>query len=170
MTIYYGPAGWHIGVGQPNGTVKVEPELYASLLGKPVEPDENGQPRVPLAHRREAVWLSIRAERDRRTATGAKAGDHWFHTDADNRIRQLGLYTVAITGGTVPSVHWKTMAGVLLPLTNQLALDVFAAVAALDAQLFTYAEVLHAQSDASTNPESIDIMAGWPQNYEESIA
>jgi ribosome modulation factor len=116
------------------------------------------------------IWERIKAERDRRTHEGgyqaAVAGvSKWFHSDPFSRTQQLGLLQA---GASVPAVQWKTMDGSFVTMSQAWAQAIFAAAVASDTALFAYAEQLRAQVEASADPESINILAGWPQVYGEA--
>lgn len=115
-----------------------------------------------LAAARAAIWERIKIERDRRIQQqGYVAGDKRFHGDTFSRTQQMGL--VMLGAGIPPGLQWKTMDGSFVTMTQTLAQQVFAAAAASDIALFTHAETLRAQVNASSDPESVDITAGWPE-------
>ncbi|MBT2321281.1 DUF4376 domain-containing protein [Variovorax paradoxus] len=170
--IHYDPstnAFFFEGDAVPLGAVEVSSERYGSIMGRTFEAGPDGLPAVPLTERRLQVWEAIKRERDRRKDTGVMASGYWFHTDAPSRIQQLGLFVLAVSGQAVPNTSWKTMSGHFEPLTSALAISVFSAVVGLEMTLFARAETLRAEVEASSDPESIDILAGWPQSYEESL-
>lgn len=116
-----------------------------------------------LAEIRAAVWEQIKAIRDTKTLKGGyPASGKWFHSDTFSRTQQIGLF---ISGANVPAIQWKTMDGTFISMTQALAAEIFSAAAAQDTAMFTYAENLKTQVDASDNPTSIDITAGWPATY-----
>lgn len=126
-------------------------------------------------------WSDIRAERDRRKAGGFKVKvggiDKWFHSDADSRIQHLGLKDKArdllAAGGAMTdkitilgqAVKWKTMDGSFVEVTAQVALDIVAAAADLDAQLFAAAETHRATVEAALDPDSYNPATGWPATF-----
>lgn len=126
----------------------------------PVDPE----PEPPtLANRRAAVWEQIKAKREALKSGGVKVGAHWFHSDADSRIQQLGL---VIMGANMPAgLKWKTMDNGLVDMTPTLAQQIFATTANWDATVFGVAEVHRAAVMASDNPEAYDWSAGWPAGY-----
>lgn len=111
-----------------------------------------------------AKWEAIKAERDRRKAGGVKVGEHWFHSDDPSRIQQLGL---VMFGTAVPPVPWKTMSGAFVPMTQELANQIFQAVAAADQAAFAVAEQHRAAMLVSADPAAYDFSAGWPAIYGE---
>ena len=115
-----------------------------------------------LTVERAAIWERIKAHRDQLKGGGVKVGAKWFHSDPDSRIQQLGL---VMMGASVPPVQWKTMDGTFVQMSQTLAGQIFAATAASDMALFTHAETLRAQVDASADPGSVDIGAGWPDTF-----
>ena len=107
----------------------------------------------------DAKWRGIKAERDRRKASGVRAGANWFHSDADSRIQQLALL---VMGANVPPVPWKTLDGSFVTMTPTLALQIFQATAASDMALFAASETHLAALKASASPDGYDFSAGWP--------
>lgn len=116
-----------------------------------------------LNERRRAVWEQIKEFRDSRMYAGVQVGEHWFHTDNKSRIQQLGLRGM---GNAMPALQWKVMNNGHVPMTPQLAEQIFWAVAQLDATVHQVAEVHKAAVYASTNPESVDWSGGWPASFE----
>lgn len=112
------------------------------------------------------VWEAIKAERDRRKGLGVKVGEHWFHSDTDSRIQQIGL-TKFIPPGTV----WKTLTytpqPAFVPMTPELADAIVEATAISDVAIFTAAEVHRKAMEASADPGSYDFTAGWPASIED---
>ncbi len=141
----------------------IEPwRIYPS---SPVRTFAGALPPVPsIAEIRATKWLEIKAERDRRKAAGVKVGEQWFHSDADSRIQQLGL---VMFGVAVPPVLWKTMDGTKVPMTQELANQIFQAVAAYDQAIFVKAEEHRAAMESSTDPANYDYSTGWPAIYGE---
>lgn len=125
------------------------------------------------------MWVSIKSERDRRTAAGFKVGEKWFHSDTDSRIKHLGLKDkardVIASGGQMSdklvilgqTVKWKTMDGTFVDLSAQLAFDIVTAAGDLDARLFATAETHRAAMAASADPAAYDFSAGWPAAFAE---
>lgn len=116
------------------------------------------------AHAKAKRWEDIKAIRDRKTQQGGyKAGGDWFHSDTFSRTQQIGL---TIMGAAMPAgIMWKTMAGSFVEMTPTLAQQIFAAAGVQDALLFAHAEQLKAQVEASDDPASVDIGAGWPETF-----
>jgi hypothetical protein len=108
-------------------------------------------------------WQAIKAERDRRKVLGVKVGAHWFHSDAESRIQQLGL---VIMGASVPAVQWKTLTlsgpPVFVTMTQAIAGGIFQGTAESDAAIFAAAETHRVAMESSDTPESYDITSGWP--------
>ena len=117
---------------------------------------------VNQATARASKWEAIKATRDARKSGGALVGTKWFHTDADSRIQQLGL---VLMGASVPAVPWKTLDGTFTTMSQTLAGQIFAAVAALDMALFANAEAHRTAMEASVNPDQYDFSAGWPDHF-----
>ena len=114
------------------------------------------------AKARASKWEAIKATRDARKSGGALVGTKWFHTDSDSRIQQLGL---VLMGASVPAVQWKTLDGTFTTMSQTLAGQIFAAVAALDMALFANAEAHRTAMEASANPDQYDFSAGWPDHF-----
>ena len=125
-------------------------------------------PAAPLLTRQTAAWERIKDERDRRKVLGVKVGAHWFHSDTDSRVQQLGL---VIMGASVPAVQWKTLtlAGqpVFVTMTQTIAGGIFQGTAESDAAIFAAAEAHRAAMEASDMPERYDIASGWPASIED---
>jgi hypothetical protein len=134
-----------------------------------VLPERPTQPTIPLATRQAAAWERIKAERDRRKVLGVKVGAHWYHSDADSRIQQLGL---VIMGSNVPAVQWKTLTlsgqPVFVTMTQALAGGIFQGTAAADAAIFAAAEAHRVAMEASDTPESYSFAGGWPASIESA--
>jgi len=123
-------------------------------------------------------WEAIKAQRDRRKASGVAVSDQWFHSDADSRIQWLGIKDTARDllaagkAGTEPvpvlgqPLQWKTLGGEFVAVTVQMALDVVTATKELDARLFAIAEQKRLEVEASADPASYDTAAGWPATFE----
>ena len=137
-----------------NGVWAVLPEHQAQISADIAE---------NLAVKQAAAWERIKAERDRRKVLGVKVGAHWFHSDADSRIQQLGL---VIMGASVPAVQWKTLTlsgkPVFVTMTQALAGGIFQGTAAADAAIFAAAEAHLVAMKASATPDAYDITSGWP--------
>lgn len=119
-----------------------------------------------LAKKKSQKWEAIKTKRNTLTQTGGyKALGNWFHSDTFSRSQQLGL---VLMGASIPAgLQWKTMQGTFVEMTPTLAQAVFQAAALQDNLLFTYAEQLNQQVQASTNPDLVDIEQGWPETYQE---
>ena len=110
-------------------------------------------------------WEAIKIERDRREAGGVLVGTHWFHTDESSRIKQLGL---VMAGASIPAgLMWKTMDGSFVPMTQQLAGQIFGASLSQTSAIFTKAEQHKAVMEASENPDAYDFSGGWPKVFGE---
>jgi hypothetical protein len=129
----------------------------------------------PIQPAQAAKWAGIKNERDQRSVAGVLVGAYRFHSDPGSRIQQLGLKDQArdmlAAGGAYAdqlvkngqAVQWKTMGGVFVPMTVQLAFDVVAAVGDADAKIFTAAETHRAAMLQSATPWDYDFSAGWPE-------
>lgn len=111
------------------------------------------------------VWEGIKAIRDHKTQLGGfPAAGKWFHSDTFSRSQHLGM---VLAGASLPAIPWKTMDGTFITTTPALAQQIFAAAFAQDGAMFAHAENLRAQ--ALIDPNAVDITAGWPQVYEDTV-
>jgi hypothetical protein len=133
------------------------------------EPLEPGEPLVvmvqPVARPsvealRGQVWEQIKAKREALKSGGIKVGEHWFHSDADSRIQQLGL--VIMGANMPPGLQWKTIDNGLVPMSPALAGQIFTATAQHDALVFGVAEMHRAALWSAADPLGYDWSAGWP--------
>ena len=122
-------------------------------------------PVLSVEEARAQVWEQIKARREALKSGGIKVGDHWFHSDADSRIQQLGL--VIMGANMPPGLKWKTIDNGLVDMTPALAGQIFAGTAQHDAQVFGVAEMHRAALWAAADPLSYDWSAGWPQESPE---
>lgn len=126
-------------------------------------------PSAPQLAPAAQVWESIKAERDRRKSMGVKVGLHWFHSDTDSRIQQLGL--VLLGAGMPTGIQWKTLTftgvPVFVAMTPALAQGIVLTTAASDTAIFAAAEAHRIAMEASPNPGAYDFTAGWPASIEE---
>jgi hypothetical protein len=124
-----------------------------------VEPDSADL----LPYSRATVWAKIKAERDRRKASGVRVGAFWFHSDDGSRIQQIAL--VLMGAGIPAGLRWKTMSGEFVAMTQALANQIFAASAASDQAIFAKAE--EHKTAMQSNPDAYNFMAGWPPVFGE---
>lgn len=116
-----------------------------------------------LASQRAEAWERIKAHRDAVKGGGVQVAGHWFHSDSDSRIQQLGL---VMMGQAMPAgLGWKTMGGGFVLMTPALALQIFQTTAARDAAVFGAAEAHRAAMMASPEPASYNFSAGWPASF-----
>lgn len=117
-----------------------------------------------LAKLRADRWEAIKAERERRAQQGGyQVAGKWLHSDTFSRSQQLGLVYL---GSNIPEgLMWKTMDGTYVEMTQAMALSVFQAALVADRANFQHAEFLKAQVDASSDPNAVDILAGWPEVF-----
>lgn len=130
-----------------------------------------------IQNRRLAVWEKIKAHRTFVEGDGVYVQGHWYHTDADSRIKFMRLdrkADIALAAGGQAStllqvvgnnIYWKTLPNVMVGVTCSIAQGVVQATEILDATGYARAEVLRNQVMASNSPESINIMSGWPVTY-----
>ncbi|HIC7208054.1 DUF4376 domain-containing protein [Burkholderia stabilis] len=152
-------------VGQSQGR-----RIVADMVGRPMLAD---QPAATTGD----VWARIKAKRDAIKAGGVMVGSKWYHTDEASRIQYLALLKMAeqaAAGGASGAsalqhggaeIRWKTMDGTFVPMTMQLAQDVFTAVAGLDFAAFGVAETHRAAMEAAANPAVYDFSGGWPETF-----
>ena len=164
-----GQSGYHANVRLMNeadiNIGAIEPWRIYPL--SPVRTFAGALPPVPsIAEIHTAKWQKIKAERARRQAGGVKVGsDKWFHSDTDSRIQQIGL---VMMGMNIPvGLEWKTMDGTKVPMTPELAKQIFDAVVTHDRELFVVAEEHRAAMEASADPANYDYSANWPPIYGE---
>lgn len=129
----------------------------------------NGTEVVGYAYAPPATSAQGRAllnmERDfRRRAGGYLVGDHWFHSDLESKVEQIGLL---LLGANLPPIDWKTMTGHKVPLTPALAQQIFMAAVSKTVALFDAAEAKAAQL-TDTNAATFDYFGGWPVCYWEA--
>ena len=110
-------------------------------------------------------WEAIKSERDRRKAGGVNVGAKWFHSDDASRIQQMGL--VMMSASIPADLQWKTMDGSFVAMTQTVAGNVFAAVAASDQAIFAVAEGHRVAMEASPDPAAYDHSTGWPAIFGE---
>lgn len=110
-----------------------------------------------------ARWDAIKTERDQRKAGGVLVNGKWFHSDDASRIQHIGL---VMMGDSIPvGLQWKAMDGSFVPMTRELANQIFLAVVTLDQGAFLRAEQHRLAMEASADPGAYDFSAGWPATY-----
>ena len=137
----------------------------------------------------EEMWERIKTYRDTHKYRGilinVSGEPHWIHSDQPSRIQHLGLLGAAILhifrtffGITdlvafPANLLWKTMSvnstgnPIFITLTWIIALQIFAADAALEAACFAKAEYHRAMMLMSNDPLAYDITTGWPAVFPE---
>ncbi len=147
-------------------TIPIEPENadYQAYLAYVAG---GGEVESAVPDRKTQIWEMIKAERDRRKFGGVKVGNYWFHTDADSRTQQLSL--VMLGSNIPPNTLWKSMGSQMVTMTPTLAQQIFAAVIQAEMTLFGKAEQLRALVNTVSDPDSVDIYAGWPPTYKEAM-
>jgi hypothetical protein len=118
------------------------------------------------------MWENIKAERDRRKYSGVKVGNNWFHSDPDSRTQQLAL--VMLGDGIPPNIQWKTLTPgngleniVTVPMTKDLAKNIFSAVMVSDTTLHYVADSHRAAVMISDDPNNYNYLVGWPKSFGE---
>ncbi|MFN9507201.1 MAG: DUF4376 domain-containing protein [Rubrivivax sp.] len=99
----------------------------------------------------------------RKLTRGYKVGQHWFHSDHGSRGQQLGLVLAALQNAIPGYLSWKTMSGESVPMTSQLALQIFQAAMVSDATYHAIGEAARAQLQAGTLTDIRTIQ--WPPGY-----
>lgn len=135
----------------------------------------------------EDTWEKIKEYRDTHKYRGIQimvSGEpHWIHSDQPSRIQHLGLLGAAILhifrtffgitdlAAFPASLLWKTMSTnsmgnpIFITLTWIIALQIFAADAALEAGCFAKAEYHRAMMLMSNDPLNYDFTTGWPEVF-----
>lgn len=118
------------------------------------------------------MWENIKAERDRRKYSGVKVGDHWFHSDPDSRTQQIAL--VMLGDSIPPNIQWKTLTPgngleniVTIPMTKELAKNIFSAVLVSDTTLHYIADIHRNNVMNSEDPNNYNYLTGWPKCFGE---
>lgn len=142
----------------PDGSIE---SCLVSAIGDWLADGNTPEPATPTPAAQ--IWEAIKAERDRRKASGVKVGAKWYHSDDSSRIQQLGLLMMGASISA--SLKWKTMDGSFVSMTQTLAGQVFGAVAASDQAIFAQAEAHRLAMEASSSPASYDYSTGWPAEY-----
>ncbi len=125
--------------------------------------DEDAAVAAHLATLRASKVTAIKAERDRRKFNGVLVSTKWIHTDTYSRTQWIGM---VMMGASVPAIPWTTMDNTSITTSQALAGAVFQATATLDSTLFAFAKSLIDTVNASSDPTSVDITAGWPATFE----
>lgn len=117
---------------------------------------------APPSSLEEAVAL-VHQERDmRKRASGYSVGEYWFHSDIESKIEQIGL--LLLGDDIPPGLMWKTMGGVEVAMTPQLARSLFLAGVSSTASKFAAAKQHVAHIEAN-GWEGHDFFTGWPPAY-----
>ena len=187
MMYYHTPYGWYTSAAIPGRTTDIAPP-DATTTTTPGAPRANWdgrawvmQPYVAEPDNTAAVaaaakaavltvkWTAIKTERDRRQKIGVKVGADWFHSDADSRTQQLGM---VVAGANLPAgMQWKTLTrtgSVFVTMTPSLAGSIFQAVMVSDSAIFNAAEQHRKALEASTTPETYNVLTGWPVSFEDA--
>ena len=119
---------------------------------------------------KDAQWERIKAERDKRKNSGVFVGSHWFHSDADSRIQQLGL--VMAGSQLPPGLQWKTLDTDVngnpnfVTMTPTLALQIYQTTMLSDTAIFAAAETHRIAMESATDPENYDFSTNWPAMFQ----
>lgn len=160
------PDGVPVGIGwgynpKTGAFIEPGPELDAAQ-----QQATSGVESVRLGLLRAHLWERIKAIRDRRAQQGGfPAGGYWFHSDTFSRTQQLGLLMAG--QNITQDLMWKTMSGDFVLMTPTLALQIFAAATTQDSATFAHAEALRVAVNSASDPNSVDITAGWPLIFGE---
>ena len=107
-------------------------------------------------------WEEIKAHRDKLKEAGVKVGTNWFHSDTFSRTQQIGL---VMMGASVPAIQWKTMDNTFVTMSQTVAMQIFQATAASDANLFAIAEGKKSEMMSLEDPTNYDVLTGWPPTH-----
>ena len=99
----------------------------------------------------------------RKFTRGYRVGEHWFHSDHGSRGQQLGLVIAASQNAIPPGLTWKTMSGQSVPMTAQLAMQIFQAAMVSDSTYHAVGEAARAQLNAGTLTDVHSIQ--WPAGF-----
>ena len=118
-----------------------------------------------IAEKRARIWEDIKQYRDNLVENGGfKVGAHWYHSNLLSRTQYISL---VMMGGNIPAnTIWKTLDNGYVTMTQTLAGQIFAAGAAQDAALFAKAAEHKESLDLSSDPDSYNWKAGWPETYQ----
>lgn len=156
-------------------------EYELSLNSNPLEAnftncfnDEEAFNNKALRLKQIQVWELIKIERERKKFSGIKVGEHWFHTDNDSRIQQLGLVNAAAVNAIPPGFMWKTLTpggGLFNPvsveMTNDLARNIFFHTMLHDGMFHQAGENHRLAMIACTDLDNYDYKINWPLNFED---
>lgn len=111
----------------------------------------------------EQVWELIKRKRSAHEQGGVLVSGKWFHSDADSRIKYLGLL---LSGNNIPAnLQWKTMDGSFVTMTKALVDSIFAALVQQDTLIYQVAEQHKVALEASADPTKYDFSTGWPATF-----
>jgi hypothetical protein len=99
----------------------------------------------------------------RKFTRGYKVGEHWFHSDHGSRGQQLGLVIAASQNAIPAGLTWKTMSGQAVPMTAQLAMQIFQAAMVSDSTYHAVGEAARAALAAGTLTDVRAIQ--WPAGF-----
>ncbi|WP_211440912.1 DUF4376 domain-containing protein [Collimonas humicola] len=123
------------------------------------------EPIYSLAELQAQNWANIKNLRSVKQNGGVVVGKSWFQTDANSRIQYLAL---VMMGANLPAdIQWKLYDNSFVTMTQQLAAQVFTALATSDQAIFAHAEQLKASMMALSDPSNFDATQGWPKIYGE---
>lgn len=122
---------------------------------------------------RDATWILIKDERDRRSEAGCYVDGNWFHNDLKSRTQweRMANRAAALVDADPylvdgEQVAWKTMSGAFIPLTAGLIRQVVDAFEVQEVVTFKAAEIHRAAVNAADDPASYDYLDGWPEVYQ----
>lgn len=127
-----------------------------------------------LKQKQSEVRELIKIERERKKFSGIKVGEHWFHTDSDSRIQQLGLVNAAAVNAIPPGFMWKTLTPggglfdpVYVEMTNDLARNIFFHTMIHDGMFHQAGETHRVTMLSCEDPITYDYKSNWPINFED---
>lgn len=133
------------------------------------------QPPTPEVKTFAQVWEEIKEHRDLLQVSGIKYAGYWFHNDVKSRGQWERMWNRCKDEGLAGSdpyvlnaeqVPWKTMTGVMVPVTAGLVFAVVAAMESQEGAIFKVAEVHNYTMRQLTDPSAYDYSTGWPEVYQ----
>ena len=177
MPFHYNTFGWFDGIASGPRTTTLAPanmsqtevpgELRANFTGYVWKDLPYKTPVLddPLPGQRKAMRQAIRAEKVRRALDGVliAPSNRWIASDGLARARWAAMDAL---GAALPvDQEEETLENGDFVVTPAFANKVIAAYLALDRALQANAKALITAVNASSDPASIDITAGWPVTF-----
>lgn len=119
-----------------------------------------------LAAIRAEIREQINAERNRREQAGFQFAGKWIDSDAVS-VQRITVATntaqMALAAGVPYEMQWACADNALVTLDAMGMLGMMQALGTHGLALHMHARALKSMVDVSADPESIDILAGWPE-------